>query len=238
MPPEPEPSRFSDWSSIGSPPVRTSPPSAPDVQTEQQESTQNQLDVPTAGATRSERIEVGNSERVTIASQTEPLRESQDIPVRPASMNMGTRGQGNESSGEENIHIILPIQIRSARSSLHTDDVVLSRNAPQESSARDDPSRDSQIRTQNVNIEGISSICPVDRSVISGIRQDVLDNRGRGPSYQHEGIHPPRMSAANRRESSNSSDNNRFRRERGHVSERGRPPERERDTQVETEDLP
>ena len=109
MPPEPEPSRFSDWSSIGSPPIRTSPPSAPEVQTEQQDSTQNQLNVPTAEATRSERIEIGNSERVTIASQTEPLRESQDIPARPASMNIGTRGQGNESSEEENIHNIPPI---------------------------------------------------------------------------------------------------------------------------------
>ena len=130
MPPEPEPSRFSDWSSIGSPPIRTSPPSAPDVQTEQQDSTQNQLNVPTAGATRSERIEVGNSERVTIALQTEPLRESQDIPARPASMNIETRSQGNDlESSEENIHNIPPIQIRSARSSLHTDDVVLSRIA-------------------------------------------------------------------------------------------------------------
>ena len=142
MPSEPGPSRFSDWSSIGSPPIRTSPPSAPDVQTEQQDCIQNQLDVPTAGATRSERIDIGNSERVTIASQAEPLRESQDIPVRPASMNIGTRSQGNESSEGENIHNILPIQIRSARSYLHMDDVVLSRITLWESSGHDDLSRD------------------------------------------------------------------------------------------------
>ena len=37
MPPEPEPSRFSDWSSLASPPTRTSPHGAPDVQTEQSE---------------------------------------------------------------------------------------------------------------------------------------------------------------------------------------------------------
>ena len=30
MPPEPEPSRFSDWSSLGSLPTRTSPQSTPD----------------------------------------------------------------------------------------------------------------------------------------------------------------------------------------------------------------
>ena len=68
----------------------------------------------------------------------------------------------------------------------------------------------------------------MDRSVTGGIRQIVLDNRGRGPSYQHEGIHPPRMCAANRRDSSDGSDNNRFSRERGHANKRGRPPERER----------
>ena len=31
MPPDPEPSRFSDWSSFGSLPARTSPHSAPDI---------------------------------------------------------------------------------------------------------------------------------------------------------------------------------------------------------------
>ena len=31
MPPDPEPSRFSDWSSLGSLPTRTSPHSAPDI---------------------------------------------------------------------------------------------------------------------------------------------------------------------------------------------------------------
>ena len=106
--------------------------------------------------------------------------------------------------------------------------MALTRIAPRESSAHDDLFRDSQIRTQDVNIEGISSICPVDRSVPGGIRQVVLDNRCHGPSYQHDGIHPPRMSAINRRDSSDNSDNNRFHRERGHVNERGRPPERER----------
>ena len=60
-----------------------------------------------------------------------------------------------------------------------------------------------------------------------GIRQGVLDDRDSRPSYQHEGIHLPSMSVVNRRDSSDSSDINRFWRERGHPSERGRPPERE-----------
>ena len=49
------------------------------------------------------------------------------------------------------------------------DDVVLTRNAMQGSSTNDDHSRSSQIRSHDVNKEGISSIRPVDRSMTSGI---------------------------------------------------------------------
>ena len=118
MPPEPEPSRFFDWSNLGSPPTRTSPISAPDVQTEQLGNAQNQLNMTTTGATRPERVEVGNSEGVTIASQTEPWRENQDTNARPASLSIETRTQRDDmESSEENVHIILPVQMRSARSS-------------------------------------------------------------------------------------------------------------------------
>ena len=48
MPPDPEPSRFSDWSSLGCLPTRTSPHSAPDIPVEQNENTQNQLNAPSA----------------------------------------------------------------------------------------------------------------------------------------------------------------------------------------------
>ena len=131
MPPEPEPSRFSDWSSLGSPPARTSPHSALYVQTEQNSNSQNRLNVSTTGETRPERVEVSNSEGVTIAPQTEQLRENQDIPARPTLLNIGTRTQRNDlGSNEENINNIPPVPMRSARSSLHTDDVVLTRDAP------------------------------------------------------------------------------------------------------------
>ena len=39
MPPDPLPSRFSDWNSIGSPCTRTSPHSSPDVRTEKNRTT-------------------------------------------------------------------------------------------------------------------------------------------------------------------------------------------------------
>ena len=97
MPPEPEPSRFSDWSSLASPPTRTSPHGVPSVQIEQNDNTQNHLNT----ETRQERVEVGSAEGVTIVPQTELLRENQNIPARPALLNIGTRTQGNDVETHE-----------------------------------------------------------------------------------------------------------------------------------------
>ena len=71
--------------------------------------------------------------------------------------------------------------------------------------------RGSQVRSHT--IEGLSSIRPVDSHITSGIRQMVIEDRGHGL---------PRTSTMNRRDSSDSSDDERLRRERG------RPPERDR----------
>ena len=46
--------------------------------------------------------------------------------------------RNNLESKEENVNNIPPSQIRSARSSLHADDVVLIRNVPRESSTNND----------------------------------------------------------------------------------------------------
>ena len=162
MPPELEPSRFLDWSSIASLPARTSPHGVPDVQP-----TQNQLNVPAAIGTRQERDEVGISEGVAIVPQTDVLREDQGIHIRPAVLNIDTRAQNNVLEPEEEIvDIIPPMPVRSARSSPHTEDVMTS--APQGSSTNDDRPRCSQLRSHT--IEGMSSICPVDSSITSGIR--------------------------------------------------------------------
>ena len=207
MPPEPEPSRFTDWSSITSSPARTSPHGAPDVQP-----AQNQLNVPTAIGTRQERDEVGISEGVTIAPQQDVLSEDPGIHTRPAVLNIATRAQNNVlEPDEEIVDIIPPMPIGSARSSPHIEDVMTS--APQGSSTNDDRPRCSQLRSHT--IEGMSSICSVDSGITSGIRQMALDDRGCGP---------PRTSTINRRDSSDSSDDDRF------CRERGRPPERDRNS--------
>ena len=115
--------------------------------------------------------------------------------------------------------IIPPVPIRSARLSVHTDDVVLI-DIPQRASVENGVTRSSQVRTHD--IEGISSIPPVDSNITGGIRQRTLDERGRGQSYHSGGIQQPRTSTINRRDSSDGSDSDRYYRERG------RPPERDR----------
>ena len=234
MPPEPEPSRFSDWSSLGSPPTRTSPHSVPGVQTEQSDNAQNQLNVSTTGEIRTERVEMSNSEEVDISPHTEQSRENQDIPTRPAPLNIEVGMQRNNiESNEENVNNVPSSQTRSVRPSLQTDDVLLSGDVPRGSGTNDDLFRDSHIRSHDINVEGISSICPMDRSISSGDRQSVLENRSNVPPYLPEGIHLPRTSTVNRRDSSDdSSDNGRFHRGRGYANERGRPPEREREVPI------
>ena len=209
LPPEPEPSRLTDWSSIASPPA-TFPHGMPGISTEPNENMQNQLNVPAAIGTRQEREEVNISERVAIAAQQDVLREDPSKHTRPAVINIDTRAQNNVlEPDEEIVDIIPPTTIGSASSSPHIDDVMTS--APQGSSTNDDRPRCSQLRSHT--IEGMSSICPVDSPITRGIRQMVIEDRGRGP---------PRTSTINRRDSSDSSDDGRFHRERG------RPPERDR----------
>ena len=124
MPPEPEPARFTDWSSISSPPV-TFPHGTPGISAEPSENVPNQLNVPATETTRSERIAVGNVDRATMASQTEPIREDREIQVRPA-IPMDTGPQSNNvEQNEENVDIIPPVPMSSACLSLHTEDVVL-----------------------------------------------------------------------------------------------------------------
>ena len=92
MPPDPVPSRYSDWSSLGSPHVRTSPHSAPDIREEQNENIQNQLSVPSAIVTRPEGVRT-NSPEVDISPQTDQQREDQNVPVGVETSSIKYRGR-------------------------------------------------------------------------------------------------------------------------------------------------
>ena len=119
-----------------------------------------------------ERVRTSPSEEVNISPQTDQPREDQNIPavVEPASLNIEVRTQRNDvESNEENVNNRPPSQVsRSVRPTLHVDDLLLlSRGVPQESSNIYNSSRDSQIRTQDIDIRGISSIHPVERGILS-----------------------------------------------------------------------
>ena len=132
------------------------------------------MNAPSAVETRTERVRTSPSEEVDISPQTDQPREDQSVPavVGPAPLNIEVRTQRNDvESNEENANNIPPSQVsRSVRPSLHVDDLLLSRNVPWESSNIYNPSRDSQIRTQDINIRGISSILPVERGISSNDR--------------------------------------------------------------------
>ena len=182
--------------------------------------------------TRTERVRTSPSEEVDISPQIDQPKEVQNIPavVEPASLNIEVGTQRNDvESNEENVNNIPSSQVsRSVRPTLHVDDLLLCRDVPRESCNMYNPSRDSQIRTQDIDIRGISSIHPMERRTLSNDRQIMPDHRSSIPYNPHEGIHPPRTSTTNRRESSdNSSDDSRLQRGMGYANERGRPPERE-----------
>ena len=64
LPPTPLPSRFSDWSSLGSPHARTIPHSTPDRGIEQNVNIPNQLNVQSGTVSRHETIRTNSPEEV------------------------------------------------------------------------------------------------------------------------------------------------------------------------------
>ena len=66
---------------------------------------------------------------------------------------------------------MLPPQVSgSVRPSLNVDDLILSQNVHQESGNIPDPSRDSHVRIQNINVREISSIPPMERLISNSDR--------------------------------------------------------------------
>ena len=129
MPPDPAPSRFSDWSSLGSPPARTSPHSAPDIRVDQNENIQNQLSVPSVRVTRPERVRTNSPEEVDNSPQTDQQRKDQNVPVivEPAPLNIDVGTQRNDvESNEESEDNSPPHVSKSVRSSFNVDDLIQS----------------------------------------------------------------------------------------------------------------
>ena len=115
MPLDPIPSRFSDWSSLGSPHAQTSPHSAPDIRTEQNENVQNPSNVPSVVITRQEGVRTSSPEEVNISPQTDQQREESSVPARkvaPALLHVEVGTQRNDVDfNEENEDDVPPASV-------------------------------------------------------------------------------------------------------------------------------
>ena len=156
MPPDPLPSRFSDWSSLGSPHTRTSPPSAPDIRMEQNENIQDPLNVPSAVITRQEGVSTSSPEEVHTSPQTEQQREEPNIPtievvLAPLNIEVGT--QRNDVVSDEENEDVQPVSVSgSVRPPLDVDELVSDPNIQQEAGCASAASGGSHVRTQDANV--------------------------------------------------------------------------------------
>ena len=105
--------RFTDWSSISTPPAVFSL-GLPEKSTDLDENIPNQVNGPAAETTRSEGIDVSNVDSAKMASQPEPVREDQDM-CTGSTIPIDTGPQNNNlEQNEENVDIIPPVPISKA----------------------------------------------------------------------------------------------------------------------------
>ena len=155
MPSDPLPSRFSDWSSLGSPCARTSPHSSPDIGVEQNGNIQIQLNVQTEVVSRQETIRPGSPEEVDISPQIDQIVEDQNVPaigvehdplhikVRMQRDDIRSHGQNNVPTTQASGSVMPPLNVG---------ELIPGLNAQDESGNFSDISRGSHVRTQNVNV--------------------------------------------------------------------------------------
>ena len=213
MPLDPLPSRFLDWSSLGSPHTITSPHSAPDIEVEQNGNIQNQLSVQEVVVPRHETGRTGSPEEVNIFPQTDQPVEDQSVSaigVEPNPLHIEVRTQRDDIGSNEENNVPTTQAFGSVMPSLNVGELIPSLNAHQESGNTSDTSGGSHVRTQNINVQEISSIPPVERLTSSRDRRIVSENISIVRHNPHEGIHPQRTSTSNRRDYlDDSSDDNR-----------------------------
>ena len=225
MPPDPLPSRFSDWSSLGSPCTRTSPLSSPDVRTEQQENIPDLTNVPSAVGTRQERNRTSSQEEAPVAPQIDQQREEQNvsaIEVAPELLRIEVEMQGYDvDTNRENEDNVLPVSVSaSVRSPLNVDELIADPNVQQEARYGSAASRGSQVRTQDANMRVVPNAISLERLTLRRGRTVVSENMDTVQCHQHERI----QSHYTRRDiPDDSSDEHGSFREHGYYNKRGRP---------------
>ena len=183
LPPTPSPSRISDWSSSGSPCARTIPHSAPAREVEQNVNIPNQLNVQSGMVPRHETIRTNSPEEVIIPPSSNQQVGEQNvhaIEMEPNPLSIEVRMQRDDMGidGENNI----PIYQASGNvmPSLSVGDLTPSPNVPTESENNSDTPRGPQVRTQEIDLQEILCIPPVEGLTSNKGGRIILDNMSAG----------------------------------------------------------
>ena len=222
MPPDPLPSRFSDWSSLDSPCTRTSPHSSPDVRTEQQENMQDLTNVPSVVETRQERDRISSQEGVPVAPQVDQQREEWNVSsteVVPDPLHIEVETQRyHVDTNRENEDNVAPISVSaSVRSPLNMDELVSDPTVQPEARISSAASRGSHVRTQDMNMQVVPNVIPLERLTVRRDRTVVSKNIDRIQHHQCERIQSPIPLTYTRRDiPDDSSDEHRSFRGHGH----------------------
>ena len=155
MPSDPLPSRFSDWSSLGSPHTRASPHSALDIGVEQNGNIQNHLSVQSEVVPRQETVRTGSPEEVNISPQTDQQVEDQSVPavgIEPTPIKIEARMQRDDIESNEENNIPTTQTSEGMMPSLNVGELIPSPNVHPEAGNTSDTSRGSHIRTQEIDV--------------------------------------------------------------------------------------
>ena len=204
-PPAPLPSRFTDWSSLGSPHTRTSPHGISNGEMEQNVSQPNQLIVQSGTVPREETTRANSQEEVIIPPQISQQSEEQNaqmIEMEPNPLNIDVRTQrdGIGTDRESNVQITQPSG--NVIPSIGLGESTPIPNVNTESENNSDTLRGSHVRTQELGLQEILVIPPVDRStsIPSRDRRVISENVRIGQNYPCEGTCLQGTSTSNRRD--------------------------------------
>ena len=192
LPSTPLPSRFSDWSSLGSPHARTISHSVPDRGVEPNVNIPNPLSVQSGTVPRHEA-----PEEVVIPPPSNQQVGEQSVHVtemEPNLLSIEVRMQRDDMGTDRENNIPINLVSDNGMPSLSVGDLTPSPNVSTELENNSDIPRGSHVRTQDINLQEISSIPPMEGLTTNKGGGILSDNMCTDQHHPHEGILPQRTS--------------------------------------------
>ena len=217
VPPAPLPSRFTDWSSLGSPHVRTSPHSIPNREVEQGASQPDQWTIQSGSVPNREKAVRDHSQEDVIIPpricQQLEEQSAQVIEMEPNPLNIKARNQSDDirADRESNVQVTQPPINVIPLTGLSDQIQVLNVNTSV-SENNSETLRGSHVKSEGLGIQENLVIPQVDgpSSILSRNQRVISETVRIGQNYSHEGINLQGNSTSNRTEyPGDSSDDNR-----------------------------